>query len=169
MTVALISGSPGTYLFVEAYPAVPNPLALPNGEQVEGASVGWADNGYALVAVTPFAIPAGYITTGNPSYLINDNTGAVSESYETIPTPPVTWIPAATFIERFTDAEYIAIRAAVQAQMQAGNAQLAKWIDRATAEGGIDVSSDEVKAAKAALVAAGLLTSQRADIVFATL
>ena len=88
MTVALISGSPGTYLFVEAYPAVPNPLVLPNGEQVEGASVGWSGEGYALVTVTPFSIPTGYITTGNPTYSINTNTGAVGESYSTIPTPP---------------------------------------------------------------------------------
>ena len=70
---------------------------------------------------------------------------------------------AAGFLERLTDAEYGAILAAAGT-----NTQLARWLDIFRLRGEIDVTGNTVLAAKAGLVALGLLTQTRADEVFAT-
>jgi hypothetical protein len=88
MTVALITNNPQAVVGVFA--SAPNPLALPNGEQVYGAAVPWTsqDGAYSLVAVTPFSLPAGKETVGSPSYSISG--GSVVETYatQTIPAAP---------------------------------------------------------------------------------
>lgn len=71
-------------------------------------------------------------------------------------------IPGADFIARVTDAEYLAITAAGRS-----NGQIGKWIELLRMRGEIDVTSETALAAKAGLVAAGLLTQARADAVFA--
>ena len=50
--------------------------------------------------------------------------------------------------------------------MQVDVATLQKWIDVATTDGYIDLDRPATMEAKAALVAAQLLTQERADIIF---
>lgn len=80
------------------------------------------------------------------------------------PKPPVHGLD---FLKRLQSVEYAAILTASQTQLAAGNPQLALWIDMLRVNGEIDVKSSDAIAAKAMLVAAGLLTQQRADLVFA--
>lgn len=77
--------------------------------------------------------------------------------------PLGTIIEGTVFLARVTDAEYQAVTAAA-----ASNAQLARWIEDVRLTNIVDIASDAAQQAKAALVAAGLLTAPRADIVFAT-
>jgi hypothetical protein len=79
---------------------------------------------------------------------------------------PVRPIPGHVFIARFTPQEYAAIRQAAAAQLAQGNGQLSMWIDTALASGFVDPSLASAHAAKAALVSAGLLTQERADVIF---
>jgi hypothetical protein len=48
-----------------------------------------------------------------------------------------------------------------------GNAQISRWLTTATATNQVNLASEESQAAKAGIVAASLLTQQRADVVFA--
>lgn len=85
------------------------------------------------------------------------------------PPPPQVTLPnsrvdGVTFLGRVQDAEYAAIVAAA-----ASNVQLARWIDQIRILGYVNVASDAAVAAKAALVAANLLTGDRAAIIFASL
>jgi hypothetical protein len=77
------------------------------------------------------------------------------------------WIDAVTFLGRVTLDEYTLIRQAAAAQLESGNGQLELWIDNVRAAGKVDVHGVATKTAKAALVNAGLLTQQRADVIFA--
>ena len=88
MTLALITTNPRTV--VMTYNDIPNPLLLPNGNQVHGiAAAPWVsqDGDFSLVAVIAFAVPAGQITTGEPSYALNSSE-VVVETYATIAAPP---------------------------------------------------------------------------------
>lgn len=76
---------------------------------------------------------------------------------------PKTVFDGAEFLARLTDAEYGAILAA-----SAKSAQLARWLDIFRLRGEIDVTGATAQAAKAGLVAAGLLTQERADVIFAS-
>jgi hypothetical protein len=71
-------------------------------------------------------------------------------------------ITSAAFILRFTDDELATIRAAA-----AQDQQLSAWMHRVQAEPLIWLGSDEVHAARQALVAAGLLSPERAEVIFA--
>lgn len=77
-------------------------------------------------------------------------------------TPPKTLFDGAEFLSRVTDAEYAAITAAA-----AQHVQLARWLDIFRLRGEIDVSGATALAAKAGMVALGLLSQERADQVFA--
>lgn len=97
--------------------------------------------------------------------------GTVSEGDlwdgETFSAPPVAPDPRVdgeTFMARVTDAEYAAVMAAAQI-----NVQLARWVDQVRILGYVNVFSDAALAAKAALVAAELLTEPRAEAIFAPL
>lgn len=68
----------------------------------------------------------------------------------------------ADFLARLTDAEYAAILAAASKSVQ-----LARWLDIFRLRGEIDVTGVTAQAAKAGLVKGGLLTSDRADVIFA--
>jgi hypothetical protein len=75
-------------------------------------------------------------------------------------TPPP--MDGVTFMGRFTDAELQAIYAAA-----ASSIQLTRWIEMLRLRGEIELAGSTALAAKAALVAAGLLSQDRADAVFA--
>lgn len=76
-------------------------------------------------------------------------------------------IEGASFLARFTDPEYTAILNAAETARQQSNGQLSRWIDMLRMRGAIDVSGTAAQAAKAAVVAASLLTPARADVIFA--
>lgn len=67
------------------------------------------------------------------------------------------------FLSRLTDQEYSNIISASQV-----NSQISRWLDIFRLRGEIDVLGSTAQNAKAGLVAAGLITSDRAEIIFAT-
>ncbi len=67
------------------------------------------------------------------------------------------------FLARMTDAEYTGIMAAA-----AKNVRLTRWVEDLRMTGTINVNDTTAQAAKAAVVAGGLLTQARADIIFAS-
>lgn len=87
--------------------------------------------------------------------------GNTPDPYVAPELPPAP-IPGSDFITRVTDAEYLAITAAGRS-----NGQIGKWIELLRMRGEIDVTGATAIAAKAGLVAAGLLTQARADAIFA--
>jgi hypothetical protein len=76
--------------------------------------------------------------------------------------PAKTVFDGAEFLGRVTDAEYGAILAAASTSVQ-----IARWLDIFRLRGEIDVTGTTSIAAKNGLVALGLLTAERADIIFA--
>ena len=74
---------------------------------------------------------------------------------------PKTVFDGASFMARVTDDEYAAITASE-------NIQVRRWLETFRLRGEIDVAGATAQAAKAGLVALGLLTQERADVVFAT-
>ena len=77
--------------------------------------------------------------------------------------PPKTVFDGVEFLGRLTDDEYSAIIAA-----SAKSVQLARWLDIFRLRGEIDVTGSTAQAAKVGLVATGLLTQERADVIFAS-
>lgn len=122
------------------------------------------DNIYEIVSVIPFIVPEGKQTIGEASYSFNQQ-GQVIQIFE-IKDLPLPIIQASDFISRFTDKEYSNIKKAALAQMEQGIATLQKWIDVATTDGYIDLNRPATNEAKTALIAANLLTQERADIIF---
>jgi hypothetical protein len=91
---------------------------------------------------------------------------AILAAVAALPPPPV-YRSAFALLGRLTLAEYTGIRQVAAAQLAAGNAQLEQWLDMArTAPNGVNLVDPLTVAAKAALVAAGLLTQPRADAIF---
>jgi hypothetical protein len=86
--------------------------------------------------------------------------GNAPDAYVAPAPVPVTVFEGATFLQRVTDAEYAAITAST-------NIQLRRWLDTFRLRGEIDVSGETAQAAKAGLVKLGLLTTDRADVIFA--
>lgn len=87
---------------------------------------------------------------------------AVIDAFDPSVTPSNTIVDGLVFLDRHTDDEYNSITVASR-----DNAQLRRWIDMLRLRGEIDVAGGPAVAAKAALVQAGLLTAERADIIFA--
>ncbi len=77
---------------------------------------------------------------------------------------PVTHIDGETFLARVTDQEYAAVMAAASQ-----SATIARWIELVRIRGYVNVASAAAQAAKQGLVAAGLLTASRAEVIFAPL
>jgi hypothetical protein len=71
-------------------------------------------------------------------------------------------VTSAAFIRRFTTDEMAAIEAAASVSEQLG-----AWLVRVETEQFVWLGSNEAQIGKAALVAAGLLTQERADVIFA--
>jgi hypothetical protein len=163
MTVALISADHKE--IVATYPGTSADINVPGKWQAFGVGVGWtsADGAYTLVAVAPFAPPAGKVTTGSPTYSF-DGDGNVAETFAVTDAPPAPppSVPNAVMLGRLTDGELAAIEAAATQ-----NVQMARWLEMARVTPVIDLTATSTVAAKAGLVAAGLLTQDRADAVFA--
>lgn len=111
-------------------PAFPNPIILPNGDQICGGDKSTSYGGFTVV---PWEMER----------------------------PPQTVFDGASFIMRLTDDEYAAITSSQIVQIR-------RWVDIFRLKGEIDVSGSTALAAKAGLVSAGLLTNERAEIIFAT-
>lgn len=76
-----------------------------------------------------------------------------------LPVPAI--VEGAAFLARVTDAEYAAALAAATS-----NPQVARWLDILRMRGEIDVNGRAALAAKAGLVALGILSTERADAIF---
>lgn len=70
------------------------------------------------------------------------------------------------FIGRWNNAEYLALMRARAAAITAGQITFVKAWDTEAARGMVNLSSTGAQTFKAALVAANLLTQQRADVIF---
>ena len=168
---ALVKSKTEIIKFYSHKPINVNILGLWQAQNVE---IGYKtpDNIYEIVKVIPFTVPENKKIVGEPSYSITSE--GIVENYqvediikpEPIIPPVQKIILAADFISRFTDEEYSNIQKAALAQMQVGVATLQKWIDVATTDGYIDLDRFATNEAKQALVAANLLTQERADIIF---
>lgn len=87
--------------------------------------------------------------------------GIPTRTYEVVALPAPEWDPL-TFLERFTQAERIAIRQAA-AGVSSEALQLADWLDMLRAARTVVADDPRTVAGMAALVAAGLLTAGRRD------
>lgn len=161
---------------IKLFSSKPYNINIHNLWSVSNADIGYKtpDNNYELINIIKFIVPEGkrIIENSKPTYILNEE-NKVIENYniEDIPVQPIPPEPpkiilAADFISRFTDEEYSNIQKAALAQMQVGIATLQKWIDVATTDGYIDLNREATNEAKQALVAANLLTQERADIIF---
>lgn len=84
---------------------------------------------------------------------------AAMEAIEEEPQPNI--VDGTTFLGRVTNEEYLTV-------VEAGrtNGQVGKWLELLRLRGEIDLNGATAKAAKAGLVALGLLTQRRADEIF---
>lgn len=73
-----------------------------------------------------------------------------------------TRVEGMVFLSRVQDTEYSGVMAAAQSSVQ-----IERWLDQIRILGYVDVASDVAITAKAALVAAELLTQDRANVIFA--
>lgn len=166
MKTALVCNQPLS--IVRIYEGVPERIDIGAAQQVYGVSVGWVsgDGMYDLRAVEEFVLPEGQRMTGGALYSIVDERVVETYPTEAIPAPPVsppsTIVRGLDFLARLTDAEYGAILAAASQSVQ-----LARWIDMLRLEGQIDVAGAAAVAARAAVVQAGLLSADRAAVIFA--
>lgn len=76
--------------------------------------------------------------------------------------PVTALLDGTAFISKLTDAEYVAIVSAAQS-----NATIGRWWSNMIMTNHVDVAGQTSQAAKAALVSANALTSQRAAALFA--
>lgn len=76
-------------------------------------------------------------------------------------------VPALEFLDRLTDEEYAAVIAAAEEARAGGDVQLSRWIDAVRVNKDVDVRSARVLAAKAALIEMGLISAERAEVIFA--
>jgi hypothetical protein len=106
-------------------------------------------------------LPAGWTWAPAPPPSLTARWDFPAASWIEPPAPPARLAYAAVRL-RLTEAERAAILVARRA-----DAALDDWITLAAAEGEIVLGSATTEAAKAALVAAGLLTAERAAAVFA--
>lgn len=146
-------------------------LNIPNFGRVVGASVGWSspDGAWHLVNVVPFVVPQGQAISGSPTYVF-DGKNAI-ETYPTTaipPPPPVTTVSTSVLFGRLTAVEMQTIVKAANAQMVAGNPQYLFWLTTAKSAGFVDLASADTQAIVAAIVAAGVMTQNRANVVFTT-
>jgi len=80
----------------------------------------------------------------------------------TIPIDPLATVPAGEFISRWTNAEYKAL----QLRRTTDNGKMAKDFDNVTSDPAIDMNKKKTKTLKSSLVADGILTQARADVIF---
>lgn len=75
-------------------------------------------------------------------------------------------VPFSDFISRWTDPEYALLMQRRATAIAAGNVTLVKQWDIAFTTGSVDLNSPAAQNFKAAIVAAGILTQARADVIF---
>ncbi len=80
----------------------------------------------------------------------------------TIPINPLATVPTGDFIARWTNAEYLAL----QRLRTTDNGKMAKDWDNVTSDLSINMNKRKTQTLKASLVTAGILTQQRADVIF---
>jgi len=80
----------------------------------------------------------------------------------TIPIDPLATVPTGEFISRWTNAEYKAL----QLRRTTDNGKMAKDFDNVTSDPAIDMNKKKTKTLKSSLVADGILTQARADVIF---
>jgi len=120
-----------------------------------------------LRAADGASIPATTDNSDWSDYLAWCAAGNTADPADALPTRPV-YLDPFVLLGRLTLSEYTLIRQAAGAQLAAGNGQLEQWLDMARiAPSGINLLDPVTIAAKAAVVAGGLLTQARADAVFA--
>ena len=78
-------------------------------------------------------------------------------------------IPGDVFLARVKDAEYVAVINAASAALAIGDPTMTRWLELVRVNGHVDTKSETAIIARAALVAAKLLTQERADLIFSPL
>jgi len=132
--------------------------AIASVAPIHGVSVGsWSDKTTWHIDFTDEATPA-------------HRTAALAAIQSFDPSAPANnpvFVPTSVILGRLTEPEYTAIMQAASSQLAAGNGQLAHWLDmaRTSTPPGVSLHKKATVDAKAALVAAGLLTAARADEV----
>lgn len=69
-------------------------------------------------------------------------------------------------IQRFTDAEYLALYSAMNVQMANSTSQLSRWLDQLRMKGAININAARHQNIKTRLVELGVLTAARANAIF---
>ncbi len=80
----------------------------------------------------------------------------------TIPVQPLATVPTGDWIARWTNAEYLAL----QLRRTTDNGKTAKDWDNVTSDPSINMNKKKVQTLKTNLVADGVLTQLRADVIF---
>ena len=125
----------------------------------------WTDEqraAFGIYKAQPFSVPSGkrIVPGAQESFALVD--GVVKQVFAVEDIPPRTLLEGVEFLSRVTAQERAAIKAAA-----AQNADIDLWLEIFRLRGEIDVAGSTAIAAKVELVAAGLLTQERADIIFA--
>jgi len=114
-------------------------------------------NGYPMITQEATFLPGWYVNILVPEPPADPAPGG--------PMPPETddskFVDGAEFLASVTDQEYATILAAAQQ-----NVQIARWMEILRLRGVIDVKGRTALDAKAGLVAFGLLTAERAEVIF---
>lgn len=142
---------------------------LPNGQKLEGAK---------QFRIKDQVYPVGWLDTASDEEL-----SAIGIVYEIVtpppqeppvpvepePAPPRTIVGGLEFLKRLTDDEYGLIMRTALAALLANPSQprLHKWMDMVRVNSAIDVAGEEATEARSFLVAAKLLTEERAAEIFA--
>lgn len=84
----------------------------------------------------------------------------------TIPMDPLPPSEPSDFINRFTDAEYLALEVKKAADIKVNNASLTRTWDIVIGKNTLDMNSADAKTLKATLVSSNILTQARADEIF---
>lgn len=108
----------------------------------------------------PLELPNGDVVCGAKTYEDYSGYTLIPWEMDDDARPKRTKFDGADFLARVTDEEYAAITGS-------NNIKVRRWLDTFRLRGEIDVSGVTAKAAKAGLVALGLLTRERADEIFA--
>lgn len=131
---------------------VPDFIDLPNGDRVHCPSL---DETYKEFRLVPR-----WFEPGNDESIIFDGEKVIVKRF----IPPRTLIPANVFLARATDVEYAAVRAAAEE-----NVLYARWFDLLLTKGEVNVIGATALAAKASMISDGLVSSDRADQIFASM
>ena len=91
---------------------------------------------------------------------------AANNVIATIPITPLTTIQPSELISRFTNAEYIALKNQQQTDFAGGVIGNIKNWDTMMGGSTVNMNSRSIKAIKNNLVATGVLTQARADVIF---